>query len=72
MEYLQNQTTGIKNLIMEEYLSILVPLPPIGIQKKLADEFRNRLESANKFKAEAMKEVGKAKIFVENLLVTQK
>ena len=72
MEYLQNQTTGIKNLIMEEYLSIPVPLPPIGIQKKLADEFRNRLESANKFKVEAIEEVGKAKIFVENLLVAQK
>ncbi|OGI59676.1 hypothetical protein A2814_01235 [Candidatus Nomurabacteria bacterium RIFCSPHIGHO2_01_FULL_38_19] len=68
MEYLQNQTTGIKNLIMEEYLSIPVPLPSIDIQKKLADEFRNRLENANKLKAEAIEEVEKAKIFVENLV----
>ena len=69
MEYLQNQTTGIKNLIMEEYLSIPVPLPPIDIQKKLADEFRNRLENANKLKAEAIEEVEKAKQEVEKIIL---
>lgn len=69
MEYLQNQTTGIKNLIMEEYLSIPIPLPPIDIQKRLADEFRGRLESANKLKSEAKTEIEKAKQEVEKIIL---
>ena len=69
MEYLQNQTTGIKNLIMEEYLAIPVPLPPIDTQKKLASEFRDRLESANKLKSEAKNEVEKAKQEVEKIIL---
>ncbi|MCX6718356.1 MAG: restriction endonuclease subunit S [Candidatus Staskawiczbacteria bacterium] len=69
MEYLQNQTTGIKNLIMEEYLSIPVPLPPIDTQKKLANEFRDRLESATKLKLEAKNEIEKAKQEVESIIL---
>ncbi len=69
MEYLQNQTTGIKNLIMEEYLSIPVPLPPIDKQRKLANEFKNRLENANKLKIEAKSEVEKAKQEVKKMIL---
>ncbi len=69
MEYLQNQTTGIKNLIMEEYVSIPIPLPPIDTQKQLANEFRDRLKSANKLKSEAKNEIEKAKQGVEKIIL---
>jgi len=69
MEYLQNQTTGIKNLIMEEYLSIPIPLPSIDTQKQLANEFRDRLENTNQLKSEAKSEVEKAKQEVEKIIL---
>ncbi|MFH1365991.1 MAG: restriction endonuclease subunit S [Patescibacteria group bacterium] len=72
MEYLQNQTTGIKNLIMEEYLSIPIPVPPIDTQKQLANEFRNRLKRANELKTEAKNEVEKAKQEVEKIILGKK
>ncbi len=69
MEYIQNQTTGIKNLIMEEYLSIPIPLPSIATQKQLANEFKNRLKKANELKTEAKQEVEKAKQGVEKIIL---
>ena len=69
MEYLQNQTTGIKNLIMEEYLSIPIPLPPFDIQKQLAGEFRNKLKKANDLKLEAKNEIKETKQEVEKIIL---
>lgn len=54
---------------MEEYLSIPVPLPPIDKQRKLANEFKNRLENANKLKIEAKSEVEKAKQEVKKMIL---
>lgn len=69
MEYLQNQTTGIKNLIMEEYLSIPIPLPSMDIQMALASEFKNRLKQAEELKKEAKNIVENAKTEVEEIIL---
>ncbi|MCM8797700.1 MAG: restriction endonuclease subunit S [Candidatus Omnitrophica bacterium] len=69
MEYLQNQTTGIKNLIMEEYLSIPVILPSLEIQQKIADEVRKRMQEAQGLRTEANRLVEEAKRKVEDLIL---
>lgn len=52
-EYHENQTTGIKNLIMESFLEIPVPLPPLEIQQKIADEVEKRRSEAFRLQNEA-------------------
>ena len=68
MEYVQNQTTGIKNLIMEEYLSIPILLPSLEIQDKIAKESRSRREKAKKLQQEAKELLNEAKQKVEELI----
>jgi restriction endonuclease S subunit len=69
MEYIQNQTTGIKNLIMEEFLSIPVSLPPMNKQKEIAREYKNRLEAAEQLKLEAKSILEEAKEKVERIIL---
>lgn len=69
MEYVQNQTTGIKNLIMEEYLSIPISLPPLEIQNKIAEEVKRRISEAERLKAEATKIIEEAKKRVEVMIL---
>lgn len=69
MEYLQNQTTGIKNLIMEEYLSIPIPLPPIQIQNKIAEEVKIRMQKAKQLQKEAKEVLEKAKVRIERIIL---
>ena len=68
MEYVQNQTTGIKNLIMEEYLSIPISLPSLEIQNKIAKEVRSRREKAIKLQQEAKEVLEKAKNQIEEMI----
>lgn len=69
MEYLQNQTTGIKNLIMSEYLSIPIPIPPLEVQKVIADKVESRMQKAEQLQKEAEEEVEKAKAEVEKMIL---
>lgn len=69
MEYLQNQTTGIKNLIMEEYLTIPIVLPPLETQHKIFEEVNKRMTEAEKLKTEANNLVQKAKQEVEEIIL---
>lgn len=69
MEYLQNQTTGIKNLIWEEFADMPVVLPPKDIEKKLAEEMKNRMTKAIALRHEASTVLEEAKKKVENLLL---
>lgn len=68
MEYVQNQTTGIKNLIMKEYLSIPIPFPPLEIQNKIAEKVKRRISEAERLKAEASKIIEEAKKQVEGMI----
>lgn len=69
MEYLQNQTTGIKNLIWEEFADIPVVLPPKDIQKKLAEETKNRMTKAVVLRREANNILKDAKKKVEEMIL---
>ncbi len=69
MEYVQNQTTGIKNLIMEEYLSIPVALPPLSIQNKIVEKINSYYSQAQKLKDEANNNLQKAKEKVEQIIL---
>jgi restriction endonuclease S subunit len=71
MEYLQNQTIGIKNLIMEEYLSIKISLPPIKIQNKMAEEVKRRMQKAERLQKEAKQLLQEAKEKVENMILSE-
>ncbi|MGD9116765.1 MAG: restriction endonuclease subunit S [Dehalococcoidia bacterium] len=68
-EFLQNQTTGIKNLIMSEYLSIPIPIPPLHVQQQMADTIKSKMLKAEQLQKDAQEEVKKAKNEVENLLL---
>ncbi len=68
MEYLQNQTTGIRNLIMEEYLDVLVPLPPLAVQNQIAESVQSRMNQAQCLKKEAVKALAEAKEQVDRIL----
>jgi restriction endonuclease S subunit len=52
MEFIQNQTTGIKNLIMEEFLSIPVVLGGKDEQKQIATNYFNNIVEAKKLLVE--------------------
>ena len=71
MEYIQNQTTGIKNLIMEEFLSIPVSLPSINKQKEIARQYKNKWEAAEQLQEESIKILKKAKEKVERIILEE-
>lgn len=45
---MQKQTTGIHNLIMDKYLAIIVPVPPINEQVKIVQTIQIIEDSINK------------------------
>lgn len=69
MEYLQNQTTGIKNLIWEEFVDIPIVLPPKNIQEKLAKEIKDRMNKAMLLRKEADTILKEAKKKVEEMIL---
>jgi restriction endonuclease S subunit len=69
MEYLQNQTTGIKNLIWEEFTDIPIALPPKDIQEKLAEEVKDRMSQAINLRKEAGAVLEEAKKKVEEMIL---
>jgi len=72
MEYIQNQTTGIRNLILQEFMSIPVPTPlDFSIQDKIASEALRRVQKAKNLWQEANDSVDKAKAEVERLILSK-
>lgn len=69
MEYVQNQTTGIKNLIMEEYLSIPILLPTLAIQNKIVEKVKLYYSQAKKLQNQAKENLQKAKEKVEKIIL---
>lgn len=69
MEYLQNQTTGIKNLIWEEFTDTPIVLPPKDIQEKLTDETKDRMTKAIALRHEASTVLKQAKKQVEAMIL---
>ncbi len=69
MKYIQSQTTGIHNLIMDDFLDIVIPLPDKDIQNKIANEIKHRIDTAKKLKEEAISQLDSAKQKVEDILL---
>jgi restriction endonuclease S subunit len=69
MEYIQNQTTGIKNLIMEDYLSIPIPLPALKLQSNIAEVRKEKIKKSEDLKSEGQRLVEEAKSEVEKIIL---
>lgn len=68
-ESMQAQTNGIRNLIMQEYLDQLIPIPSKVNQKRIATEILRRMDSARRLHAEAQTELESAKRRIEAMLL---
>ncbi|MFN3851677.1 MAG: restriction endonuclease subunit S [Spirosomataceae bacterium] len=68
-DLMQSQTNGIRNLIMHEYLSIPVSLPPIEIQNEIAEHIRVIREKAKALENEAKELLETAKAEVERMIL---
>lgn len=67
-EYMQNQTTGIKNLLWKDFTGIRVSIPSRLLQDEIATEVRHRMDLAKQLKVEAKQALETAKHQVEALL----
>lgn len=70
-ENMQSQTNGIRNLILNEYLNLKIPLPPLSVQEKIADEITKRKQKALNLQKEAKECLNSAKIQVEKIILGQ-
>ncbi len=52
MEYIQNQTTWIRNLIMEDFLEILIPIPSMNEQIEISNNFFDKINKVEKLENE--------------------
>lgn len=68
-EKVQNQTTGIRNLILEQFFDLKIPLPPLSVQNKIAEEVKRRMQKAEQLQKEAKEILEKAKQEVENIIL---
>jgi len=62
---MQSQTNGIRNLIISDYLNQIIPLPPLGKQKEIANHISEIRAQAQKLKdqtAELLKEASGLRI----------
>lgn len=69
MEYFQNQTTGIKNLIWEEFIDLPVILPKLNVQSELAEFVLDRNKEIIKLEEKIKQTLEKAKAHVEELIL---
>ena len=54
---------------INDFLNLKIPLPPINIQNKIAEEVKKRLEKAKQLKQQAKENLEQAKKEVENILL---
>ena len=69
MEYFQNQTTGIKNLIWEEFISSPIILPSFSVQKELAEFVLDRNKEILRLEEKADKTMKQAKAQIEKIIL---
>ncbi|MFN3910083.1 MAG: restriction endonuclease subunit S [Candidatus Anstonellaceae archaeon] len=48
---------------------LLIPLPPLEVQNKIAEEVKSRIQKAEQLQKEAKEELEKAKKEVENIIL---
>lgn len=69
MEYFQNQTTGIKNLIWEEFIGSPIVLPELSVQRELAEFVLERNNEIIRLEEKADKTLAQAKAQVEEIIL---
>ena len=50
--FMQKQTTGIHNLIMDKYVALTIPIPPLAEQKRIVVAIENVFQKLDKITAE--------------------
>jgi len=61
MEYIQNQTTGIKNLLVEDFMSIRVIKPDRKIQQEIGQKYYNEILTVKEQIEQAYKRLHKSR-----------
>lgn len=72
MEYIQNQTTGIKNLLSEEFYSIPIIRLDIQEQKETAKELIDEIATTESKIEQAHKELSESRKKVQNIIFKDK
>lgn len=57
------------NINLEEIRALKIPLPPLSVQNKIADEVKKRMQKAETLQKEAKQELEKAKAEVEKIIL---
>lgn len=70
MEYIQNQTTGIKNLLLNEFYEIQVIKPNANTQEKIGQRYYDDILKVKKRINEAYEMLKKSKQKTDNLILT--
>lgn len=68
-DVMQSQTNGIRNLIMKEYLGQSIPLPPLSIQREIAQKIREMREKAKGLQNSAVDSIEQMKREIENIIL---
>ena len=68
-DVMQSQTNGIRNLIMKEFLNIPISVPPLPIQKEIADHITNIRQQAKTLENEAKAAIEEAKSIIEIIIL---
>jgi len=50
--------------------NVKIPLPPLSVQNKIADEVKKRMQKAEQLQKEAKEELEKAKLEVEKIILS--
>jgi hypothetical protein len=69
-DVMQSQTNGIRNLILNEYLNLPIPIPPLDKQKEIADNITAIRQQAQKLKDKTKEALKKASQEIETILLT--
>lgn len=68
-DVMQSQTNGIRNLILNEYLSLPIPVPPPNKQKEIADHITSIRQQAQQLKDKTIELLKKASEEIEKILI---
>jgi len=68
-DVMQSQTNGIRNLILNEYLSLPIPVPPIDKQKEIANHITGIRQQAQQLKDKTKELLKKASEEIEKILL---
>ncbi|GAB4400336.1 MAG: hypothetical protein OHK0053_21750 [Microscillaceae bacterium] len=68
-DVMQSQTNGIRNLILNEYLSLPIPVPPLDKQKEIAAHITGIRQQAQQLKDKTNELLKKASEAIEEILL---